>query len=196
VTLYRSQCPFSKATSSLPEPNRSRCGRWNRSVPRWFQAHPNVSTVFVSEHSYAGFIIPKGQDHFAGKVAGYINAWNSLPKSVKHIIVIRDTPYNRNSTNACVERAMAKRQRAGLACAVPRRVALLPDAAAVGAIQLQSPRVQLEDLTPFMCDSQLCFPVIGGTLVHKDLGHITRLFATTLAPFLLRAVNRLMASWK
>jgi hypothetical protein len=196
LTIYRSQCPFSEAISSLPEPARSECSKWNRNVPQWFHRHPNVSTVFVSEHSYAGIIAPRGQDVFAAKVAGYMNAWKALPTSVKHIIVIRDTPYNRTTTIACVERAMAKRQPAGLVCALPRSAALVPDAAAVGATQVGSPRVELEDLTPFMCDSQLCYPVIGGALVHKDNGHLTRVFATTLGPFLLRDVNRLMASWR
>jgi hypothetical protein len=32
-------------------------------------------------------------------------------------------------------------------------------------------------------------------LVHKDVGHITRLFSTTLGPYLLRAFDRLAATW-
>jgi hypothetical protein len=37
--------------------------------------------------------------------------------------------------------------------------------------------------------------VVGGVLVHKDIDHITRLFATTLGPYLLRAYDRLAAGW-
>jgi hypothetical protein len=196
LSFYRSQCQFTLAISSLPEPSRTRCIQWNQRVLRWFRTHPRVSTMFVSENSYAGVTIPNGQDPFAAKVAGYTNAWNGLPTSVKHIIVIRDVPFNAITTTDCIKRAIAQRQRAGLVCALPRSAALVPDAAAVAATQLRSPRVQVVDLTPFMCDAQLCYPVVGGALVHKDLGHLTRVFADTVGPYLLRDLNRLRASWR
>ena len=44
------------------------------------------------------------------------------------------------------------------------------------------------DLTPFFCDQRSCYPVVGGVLVHKDINHLTRHFAETLGPYLLRAV--------
>ena len=43
-----------------------------------------------------------------------------------------------------------------------------------------------------MCDRTRCFPVVGGALVHKDRGHLTRVFSTTLGPYVLRALNQLM----
>ena len=46
-------------------------------------------------------------------------------------------------------------------------------------------------MTRFICNRRRCFPVVGGVLVHKDIGHLTRLFSTTLGPFVLRALNRL-----
>jgi hypothetical protein len=190
LSFYRSQCQLTLAITSLPEPSRARCTRWNQRVLRWFRTHPRVSTVFVSENAYAGVTIPSGQDPFAAKVAGYTNAWNALPASVKHIIVIRDVPINAITTDACITRAIAQRQRAGVVCALPRSAAVVPDPAAVAATQLRSPRVQIVDLTPFMCDTQLCYPVVGGALVHKDGNHLTRGFATTLGPYLLRDLNR------
>ena len=33
-----------------------------------------------------------------------------------------------------------------------------------------------------------CFPVVGGVLVHKDVGHLTRQFSTTLGRYLLSAL--------
>ncbi|MEA2194433.1 MAG: hypothetical protein QOG42_867, partial [Solirubrobacteraceae bacterium] len=54
------------------------------------------------------------------------------------------------------------------------------------------PRVHLIDLTKFMCGPRLCYPVVGGVLVHKDKTHITPLFAGTLGPFLLQRVSRLL----
>jgi hypothetical protein len=145
----------------------------------WFGRHPEVSTVFVSEfaggenqqvlHWFADVepIIPSGNNVPEAEVVGYLRAWEALPPSVKHIVVIRDTPKIHGDTLGCVERAIARRERAGLACAVRRSGALYPpDPAAAAAITLHSPRVQLVDLTPFLCDRLLCDPVIGGALVY------------------------------
>ena len=56
---------------------------------------------------------------------------------------------------------------------------------------MDSPRVRLVNLTPFMCDRAKCYPVVGGALVHKDGGHITQVFSRSLGPYLGRYVDRL-----
>ena len=66
----------------------------------------------------------------------------------------------------------------------------------LAAQRFASPRVSVIDMTSFMCDGRRCYPVVGGVLVHKDVGHFTRLFSTTLGPFVLSELNRLMASWQ
>jgi hypothetical protein len=48
------------------------------------------------------------------------------------------------------------------------------------------------DLTRYFCDRTRCYPVIGGALVHQDLTHMTATFNVTLAPYLLRAVDRIL----
>jgi hypothetical protein len=138
-------------------------------------------------------VAPRGRDQFAAAVAGYIDEWKGIPSSVKRIIVIRDNPKVEASTDTCVERAMAKRKRAGLACRVPRARALDPDPAATAASRMKSPRLHLVDLTPFFCDRRACLPVIGGALVYKDTTHLTGLYARTLGPFLLRHLDRFVA---
>jgi hypothetical protein len=80
---------------------------------------------------------------------------------------------------------------------VPRNFAVRPDAEVAAANRLGSRRVQVADLTPFLCGPRFCPPVIGGVLVHKDVNHLTPEFSATLGPFLLREVERLMSigSW-
>jgi hypothetical protein len=41
-----------------------------------------------------------------------------------------------------------------------------------------------------MCDDSNCYPVVGGALVIKDIGHLTRTFSTSLGPFLGRELKR------
>jgi peptidoglycan/LPS O-acetylase OafA/YrhL len=196
LSVTHTSCPFSAALRDLPEPDRTRCIRWKHEVPGWFAQHPEIDTVFVSELSGGtGVVTRPGQDRFAAEVAGYIRAWNTLPATVQHIVVIRDTPKVRGDTDVCVERAMGRRQPAGPACAVPRASALVRDPAMVAAQKLRSPRVQFVDLTDFLCDRHRCYPVIGGALVYKDQSHLTAVFAKTLGPYLQRQVERLMAGW-
>jgi hypothetical protein len=132
---------------------------------------------------------------FATEVDGYQRMWRALPRTVKHIVVIRDTPISNEEIPGCVMRARKARQRPGQACALPRRSVLVADPAAVAASRSRSRRVQLVNLSRFFCGKQLCYPVVGGALVHKDITHITRVFATSLGPFLLRRVDHLMRTW-
>jgi peptidoglycan/LPS O-acetylase OafA/YrhL len=194
--IGHASCPLSKAIRPLQGADRAHCIRWKRDVFRWLSQHPEVSTVFVSQLSGGTGVVPtNGRDAFATAVAGYLDAWKSLPATVKHVIVIRDTPKVHGNTDTCIERAMARHQQAGRACAVPRRVSLDRDPATVAAARLRSSRVQVADMTRFFCDRSRCFPVVGGALVFKDSTHLTSVYAATLGPYLSRRVGRLMAVW-
>ena len=194
VSITRSSCPFVEATISLPEPKRAECARWLARIPGWFLTHPEVSTVFVSDQPTPP-VVPPGRSVLAAEVDGNIAAWSALPATVKHIVVIRDNPYTRGDVLACVEAAMAHRVPAGPRCAEARNVALKPDPGVIAAERLDSPRVQVIDMTNFFCDSRFCDPVIGGALVYRAATHMTRVFAATLGPFLLEEVRKLTASW-
>jgi len=195
LSITRPSCPFSLGTAKLPEPRRKQCTQWAGGVLHWFTQHPEVSTVFVSGH-LAPVEVVRGQSQLTAQVEGYIDLWNALPASVKHVIVIHDIPYARNDTLPCVQQAMLRREPAGLVCALRRSAALREDPEVVAADRMHSPRVQVADLTHFFCDSRLCYPVVGGALVYKDAGHLTSVFSTTLGPFLLGQLDRLMTSWR
>ena len=195
ISIYQSTCPFTQATPAASEPYRSRCTRWYRDVLRWSGHHPEVSIVVVSGHRGQKIVVPPGQSEMTAKMNGFARAWNALPRSVKHVVVVRDVPYITERTQDCVGRAIAGHRPAGSACAIPRRVALSADPAALAAQQGLSPRAEAVDLTRFMCDRRACPPVIGGVLVHKYIGHITALFSRTLGPYLLAAVDRLGRGW-
>jgi hypothetical protein len=123
-------------------------------------------------------------------MAGYRAAWSALPRSVRRIVVIRDTPKVRGNTDTCVEQAIARRRRPGIACAVARSISLDDrDPAYSAAVRSRSGRVRAVDLTRYFCDRRRCYPVIGGALVFKDPTHMTGEWARTLAPFLQRVVG-------
>jgi hypothetical protein len=184
ISNTRTSCGFSRAPGFGPAKLRAACARWNRQVLAWFKEHPEIQTVFFAEAT-------DPRQNFARKVKGYRDAWALLPPAVKRIIVIRDNPRVPAATADCVTDAIRARRPAGNTCARPRASALLPDPAATAARESKSKRVKLIDLTNFYCDTAVCFPVVGGVLVLKDTTHVTSAYATTMAPYVLRAIRKL-----
>jgi hypothetical protein len=196
LSITHTACPFTKATKNVRRFRRSQCARFTRELIRWLGRHPEVGTVVLAElTSTKGVRVRHGQSVFAAEVDGYVRAWKALPASVAHLVVIRDTPQIRGDTLACVEHAIAAHRPAGEACAVPRAAAIARDPAAVAAARLRSRPVDTVSLNRFICDAARCYPVVGGALVYKDTHHLTRVFGTTLGPFLLRKLDRLMRRW-
>ncbi len=196
LSITHTGCPFSRATYDLPEPARSRCVAWNRQVPTQLARYPMVDTVFVSSITGGRIVVPRGETTTRAKMNGYQRAWARLPSFVKRVVVIRDTPKATGDTLQCVSDAVAAGDDAGAACAIPRRRALDMDPAAAAARALPRDQAQVVDMTRYLCGLRRCRPVIGGVLVHKDVHHLTREYATTLGPLLLRKIDRLELSWR
>jgi hypothetical protein len=188
VSISHTGCPLSKATKNLPQPRRAQCVQWNRQVFQWFERHPEVTTVFVSQISGGVGVVAPGRDQLGAQRAGYAAAWRALPRSVERIVVLRDTPKVVGDTDTCVQNAIHDHRQAGLVCSVTRRSALTVDSAAAAAASARTARERVIDLTGFFCDRRRCFPVIGGALVFKDQNHMTETFSASLGPYLLRAL--------
>ena len=192
LAVIQSGCQFSAAVKALPEPRRSGCVRWRKRVLRWLEAHPEVKAIFQSQVAGGTNVITSRRDKFAAAVDGYVAMWSALPNSVEHVVVLRDTPSMRGSTAACVQEALDKRRRLDVACAVPRASAVERDPLFFAASRATGPAVHAVDLTDHFCDAKDCYPVVGGALVHKDVGHLTGIFSSTLGPYLQRQVDRVM----
>jgi peptidoglycan/LPS O-acetylase OafA/YrhL len=195
LSVTRTSCPFSTATKLTPEPTRTQCRNWVAAVPAFLRAHPEIDTVFVSAITGGRVNVPKGRSKRDAKINGYSNAWRELPPTVKHIVVIRDSPKIFRSTVECIDRAIAAHADAGTLCAVRRRASLIPDPQAIAARAERSGRLQVIDLTRVLCSPSRCYPVIGGALVYKDLHHFTLVFAQTLAAPFGSAVRHIVRDW-
>jgi hypothetical protein len=197
VSMSRAGCPITTAVPRLVTRARSLdCMRWNRAVQRWLRRHKEIKVVFVGQHRGKVNHRP-GQSWQAVARRGYLNAWRQLLRHhVKHVVVLRDTPRDTPDTQACVARALSAGTPAGPACAVPRAYAVRSDPAADAARRAGDTRIGVVDLTRLFCSARLCLPVLGGALVHRDTEHMTRQFAASLAPFLLRTVRHLALGWR
>lgn len=187
-SVTHSNCPFTLAT-----PPGGDCHAVARPVLRWLARRSDIRTVFVSGNAVRGAVTKLGEDPLETRIEGFERAFQALPPTVDHIFVIRDVPRSNLATQDCVRRAISHRRDAGAECARERADAL-PDDPAFIAAQRIGGRVSTLDLTPFMCDETWCFPVVGGALVIKDIGHLTRTFARTLGPYLLRALTPMVPS--
>lgn len=66
-------------------------------------------------------------------------------------------------------------------CAVPQSSSL---AESNPAARLAGPGVRMIDLTPWICPEDFCPGIIGNVVVYRDDNHLSRTYATTLAPSL------------
>ena len=159
------------------------CARLHREAIGWLRAHPEVETVFVSNWA------PPGSSPSAatrGGAAAFGAMLDRVPPSVKRVYVLRDIPRTTLRAVDCV-RARRRRGLLARACALAARrpSSTRTPRAAAG----RGPASARIDLTRFFCGAARCFPVVGGAYVYKDLDHMNAVFATSLGPYLLRALG-------
>jgi hypothetical protein len=191
-------CSFSEAVNYLPQGLRAPCVDYFAKTKAWLRRHPAVSTVFLSQLNSTPEEPPAGQTTFGLRVAGFQRAWTTgLPKTVKHVVVISDVPAPTSDTLACIGRVLGSAGPApGTACALPRSQALTTDVGGAAVAALHSKRYAYVDMSQYFCDAALCYPVVGGVLVYRDIdGHITPAYSASLGPYLFRKVQLLMVSW-
>ena len=184
-SIVRRGCPLSDFLTGSATEIRD-CRRWQSQLEAWLEGNPNIDTLFIAQSAGTG----RRPESFDARVRGYEQRLRRLPKTIEEVIVLRDNPRAAGNTLDCVERAIAAAEPAGPACAIPRAVALKPDPLAVAATNLRQSKFNVIDLTEFYCGERVCLPVVGGVLIHSDRHHQTELWNRTLAPFLLRELDR------
>jgi hypothetical protein len=154
------------------------CRRHTEQVLRWLRAHPSIHTVLLASSAVHGYT----ED-------GLAKLWSRIPRSVRRIYVVVDIPRVSYKTAGCVNGVRRRHAVSDGACAVPRDEQSLPPDPAPAAVAQSGPRVHLIDLTRYFCDSEHCFPVIGGAYVYRDTNHMNTVFAATLGPYLLEGMG-------
>jgi hypothetical protein len=178
ISLSRSGCPYNTAGAILrTQQDSDECHRWQGQIRQFLADHKEVHTVFVAARASADFTRDAGD--------GAREALRALPKSVRRIYVLRATPETFGPETGCVSRRLRAKATIGTACALPRATKLRRDP----QLEAAGGRVKVLDFTRYLCDATKCPSVIGGVLVRKDGSHLTRVFAQTLGPFVLRALG-------
>ena len=187
-------CWMSEAVYELPGILREACIVPYRQTMRWLRRHPEIDVVFVTHEVDKGLAGPAVTIE-PRKILGFQQTFKRYPRNVRRVIVLRDTPNAKQPQLDCLARvAAAATAPAGPQCAAPRRVALaLPDAGAIAAVGLRSPRYRVVDMNDLMCSPNECYPALGGMLVNRDIaGHLTNTFARTMRTQLLHRLAPLL----
>src|SRR5437764_4742579 len=171
VSLTRAGCAFATETYPGWQPIDKQCRRHTEQVLRWLRAHPSVHIAVLAESATHGYT----ED-------GLRALWSRIPKSVRRIYVVVDVPRVSFKTAGCVKAVRSRHAVSTGACAVARDDKSLPYDPAPAAAARSGPRVHLIDLTRYFCDSEHCFPVIGGAYVYRDTNHMNQVFSATLGP--------------
>lgn len=183
--MARASCTWTHAEQHQNTPAGFRdCDRWNRAVDRYV-ASAELDGIIVSQSSTKPYQVPDGADPIDYRVDGFVSAWAAATDEGVPVFVVRDNPvfpleftecaYERNSTETC---------------SVRRTQALEEDAAAEAVSEVDE--AHLIDLSDFFCDRE-CPAVIGGAVVARDAGHLTRTFARTLTPYIERELLAVLA---
>lgn len=173
-------CPLNTVGSDLwhttPRPAQG-CGEWSRSTLRdILDLRPSL--VITSAYVGGGWSDPDAA------AQGYLDTWGQIT-SLAPLVVVRDYP---GTGGVWGPECLAKHPHDTDACAVPRAEALPRDVAYETAAHA-GPRVSRLDFSDVYCDTERCYPVVGGLPVYWDADHITGTFARSLAPLLAERLD-------
>ena len=186
-------CFFSAAVGSFNEG----CVPWYEGTRDWVREHPEIDTVFVTSNADTPVAALDGKTTDEVKIDGFRRAWQALPNTVKHLVVLRDLTKSTPETFDCLFAAVsAGTQRLASLCPLPRAQVQQKDLGVETVRLLRDERYSAIDMTPYVCGHLNCYPVVGGARVNGDQwGHLQATFMRTLGPYLLREVRRLGDSW-
>lgn len=181
TTFLASQCYATTIALKLETPQFSdNCLTWGKRVLRATSGSA-FDLVVTSERT--GLLPAKpgvGSKHqrLTAAYTDYLKQWT---QGGAHILVVRDTPLPFRSFKSVPDCVGAHPDNFA-ACSAPRSKWVAPDALVDAARALHNPRVQIADLTDYLC-AQVCRPVIGRAMVYFDASHLTATYSRTLAPY-------------
>ena len=174
----RGACPFAAVTVDLENADYTGCDERNAELTRTLLADP-PDVVLTGTSRY--LVRRDGQSLGLEESKplmeqGFRDAWEPLVQAGIHVLSIRDLPRPDILVPDCVEQHSDRLTE----CAVERAPILWEDAPEVTAAEGMS-GVEVMDLTPWVCPTDRCPAVIGGTIVYRDGNHLTATYSRTLA---------------
>ncbi len=150
---------------------RLSCRAWNEASEQWIiEQDPDLvvltSTVGVAEDE----TVP----------TAYLRLWEELDEHSIEVLAIRDTPRPGRDIPDC----LAAEGPPTRECDTVRADVIL-SASATDTLPEAPNNVTFADLSDYLCDPDVCPPVIGNVVVYSDEDHMTRSYSRSLGDALL-----------
>ena len=193
TTFLASECTASKTAVAWDAAvKRTGCRRWADRVLDE-TASGGFDLVVTAERNGRSAFGRTYADSYPAWLAGYRQAVAGWVTAGTNVLVLHDTA-TPGATLRSVPDCIAANEDDLLACSGPRSKWVSEDPLVAAARAAASPHVSVADLNDYLCDGDRCYAVIGGVTVFSDASHLTKTYATTLAPYLrprlLAAVER------
>lgn len=168
-------------------PMAERCHAWMEQLTGFITEQAGTIDIIVSIQASGHSLLGLPVDSSSAIAASYREQWDRYGGALKQLVVIRDTPRMSDTVVSCIARH--EPWEGAVECSRDRTAALGADYAATAASQDEDQRTRVVDLTDVFCDSERCYPVIGGFITHHDPVHLNTAFSLTLASPLDEAIR-------
>lgn len=186
-THTKSSCPSVSVPIDLAGTPYEACRAWREAVIAELRSNPPAVVVLANY----------GRVNLTDAAADYGNAWQrgleetiSALSEFTEVVVIADTPDLGQTPSICLSAHLSSTVdctvSADRALDAPSRAAEVRAVARTGATVV--------DLTPYLCSSSACPPILGDVLVYRDAHHITATFSRALSGVLATQMRPLLPS--
>lgn len=174
VTFTKSACGFSDTPSTLNGHSYPSCTDWKDNVLKTIASiQPSLIITSEKNRTYVELSV---------RVAGLRNSWERMKHITASIYNIEDTPMLDFDPAECLSRHASNE------CKTPRKLAISEPATKLALIT--SNFVSNIDMTNTVCDEEYCYSAVGNLISYRDEQHLSATFSKSLAPFLLRKIEK------
>jgi peptidoglycan/LPS O-acetylase OafA/YrhL len=192
TTFLASECTANRAAVAWDATRKQRgCLGWAGKVLDQTSSG-EFDLVVTSERNGRAAAGRTYDDSYPAWLSGYRKVVAGWVRARTNVLVIHDTA-TPGATLKSVPDCLAQHEDRLLACAGPRRRWVPRDPLVQAAREAGVASVSTVDLNDHLCDGDTCPAVIGGVTVYSDASHMTKTFATTLAPYLEPSLTRAVA---
>ncbi|MBN9655082.1 acyltransferase [Halobacillus sp. GSS1] len=109
---------------------------------------------------------------------GFVEAWEYFNEENIPLLLVRDTPWYKESTLDCINENTENPGECKVA-----RDEVIRDPSPL-SMENPPPNVTTVDVTDSFCDDDYCYYIVGNVVTHFDSNHMTATFSRTLAPIM------------
>lgn len=178
INMTKSACRFSTDfISNYPE-----CNEWNTKI---------IDAIVEADVDLVVTMADIGHPESVEMPEGYLEQFRALESLDIPIFAIRDTPFFERKIPAC----LAEFGRNADECSVEREKTL-PAVSDWERVKNKPSNVYYYDYSDYICEEDVCRPVIGNIVGYVDSNHMTKSFNETLGPFVREDMMDLLEQLK